>query len=142
MDRLSPLSPLRHFLIRFFICRYLGFSWASGVVTIQGKPYPNGRNQESSSEAIAAYEAVALYGGVMADIFEKEVRRLSAASPGAAPGSAAAHAVTLAMQRRDSSLQVKDMGRLLAATEIRSAITYWHVQDRSAVDVARIYPGE
>ena len=94
---------------------YLGSSWASGIVTIQGKegasrqadcltrpcvmpltgclvittchitshhttshhitiiisshlcyvvgdPYPNGRNQESSAEAIAAYEAVALYG--------------------------------------------------------------------------------
>jgi len=44
----------------------LGFSWASGIVTtIQGKPYPNGRNQESASEAIAAYEAVALYGQAM-----------------------------------------------------------------------------
>lgn len=89
---------------------YLGSSWASGIVTIQGSivrmifyfsvylfacmhdicmmlrfrdvvlgqlshvlrcvflmpvlgdPYPNGRNQESSAEAIAAYEAVALYG--------------------------------------------------------------------------------
>ena len=37
-------------------CRYLGFSWASGVVTIDGKPYPNGRNEESSSESISAYE--------------------------------------------------------------------------------------
>jgi endoglucanase Acf2 len=45
--------------------RYLGFSWASGIVTIGGKPYPNGRNQESASEAIAAYEAVALYGDAM-----------------------------------------------------------------------------
>ena len=45
--------------------RYLGYSWASGIVTIQGKPYPNGRNQESASEAIAAYEAVALYGESM-----------------------------------------------------------------------------
>ena len=35
---------------------YLGFSWASGVVTIDGKPYPNGRNEESSSESISAYE--------------------------------------------------------------------------------------
>jgi endoglucanase Acf2 len=29
-----------------------------------GKPYPNGRNEESSSESISAYEAVALYGEV------------------------------------------------------------------------------
>lgn len=40
---------------------YQGHSWASGVVP----PYLNGRNQESSSESIAAYEAVALYGQVM-----------------------------------------------------------------------------
>ena len=40
---------------------YQGHSWASGVVP----PYLNGRNQESSSESIAAYEAVALYGAVM-----------------------------------------------------------------------------
>lgn len=52
-----PLTPSTY--------RYLGFSWASGIVTIQGKPYPNGRNQESASEAIAAYEAVALYGESM-----------------------------------------------------------------------------
>jgi endo-1,3(4)-beta-glucanase len=41
---------------------YQGSSWASGVPL---PPYLNGKNQESSSEAIAAYEAVALYGQVM-----------------------------------------------------------------------------
>ena len=42
---------------------FLGSSWASGVVTnAQGQPYPNGRNEESSAEAVAAYEAVALLG--------------------------------------------------------------------------------
>ena len=50
-------------------CRYLGFSWASGVVTLSGKPYPNGRNQESSSEAIAAYEGVALYGEALVRLY-------------------------------------------------------------------------
>ena len=40
---------------------YQGHSWASGIAM----NYLNGRNQESSSEAIAAYEAVALYGRVM-----------------------------------------------------------------------------
>ena len=41
---------------------YQGSSWASGIT----EPlYFNGRNQESSSEAIAAYEAVALFGDVM-----------------------------------------------------------------------------
>ena len=37
---------------------YQGNSWASGIAV---SPL-NGRNQESSSEAIAAYESVALYG--------------------------------------------------------------------------------
>lgn len=40
---------------------YQGHSWASGIAM----PYLNGKNQESSSESIAAYEAVAVYGGVM-----------------------------------------------------------------------------
>jgi endo-1,3(4)-beta-glucanase len=41
---------------------YQGHSWASGIAS---PAYLNGKNQESSSEAIAAYEAVALYGQVM-----------------------------------------------------------------------------
>jgi endo-1,3(4)-beta-glucanase len=40
---------------------YLGNSWASGLAM----GYPNGRNQESSSESIAAYEAVSMFGNVM-----------------------------------------------------------------------------
>ena len=40
---------------------YQGHSWASGIATAP----LNGRNQESSSEAIAAYEAVTLYGESM-----------------------------------------------------------------------------
>jgi len=40
---------------------YLGSSWASGIAML----YLNGRNQESSSEAIAAYEGVGLFGSVM-----------------------------------------------------------------------------
>ena len=40
---------------------YLGNSWASGIA----RAYPNGRNQESSSESIAAYEAMSMYGKVM-----------------------------------------------------------------------------
>ena len=34
-----------------------------------GRPYLNGRNQESSSEAIAAYEGIAMYGSVMMKAF-------------------------------------------------------------------------
>jgi hypothetical protein len=53
----SSCSPYyRASISASFFFRYLGFSWASGVVTIDGKPYPNGRNEESSSESISAYE--------------------------------------------------------------------------------------
>lgn len=110
---------------------YLGFSWASGIVTIQGNPYPNGRNQESSSEAISAYEAVALYGDVSAKAFSG-----------------------VDSEKYGSALRMRDMGRLLLATEVRSARTYWHVQDRqfpapnsknsltTVPIVSRIYPDE
>eukprot|EP00599_Poterioochromonas_sp_BG-1_P009041 CAMPEP_0173139988 /NCGR_PEP_ID=MMETSP1105-20130129/4598_1 /TAXON_ID=2985 /ORGANISM="Ochromonas sp., Strain BG-1" /LENGTH=938 /DNA_ID=CAMNT_0014052849 /DNA_START=75 /DNA_END=2891 /DNA_ORIENTATION=+ len=100
---------------------YVGFSWASGVVTIGGRPYPNGRNQESVSEAIAAYEAVAMYGDVMSDVFF---------------GSNTAEDLVL----YDTALRTRDMGRLLMCTEIRSAKTYWHVQERGTPGVSRIYP--
>lgn len=103
---------------------YLGFSWASGIVTIEGQPYPNGRNQESSSEAIHAYEAVAVYGDVMQQIFE--VNRLDESHPEAI--------------LYENALRVRDMGRLLMATEIRSARTYWQVQPVGTPDVVRIYP--
>ena len=39
------------------------------LVIYSGDPYPNGRNQESSAEAIAAYEAVALYGLGASSVF-------------------------------------------------------------------------
>ncbi len=45
---------------------FQGSSWASGVAI---PPNLNGKNQESSSEAIAAYEAVALFGTVMVSFF-------------------------------------------------------------------------
>jgi endo-1,3(4)-beta-glucanase len=101
---------------------YLGFSWASGVVTINGgKAYPNGRNQESVSEAIAAYEAVALYGEVMSDVFM---------------GSDDPEDLVL----YDNALRIQDMGRLLACTEVRSAKTYWQVRAPGTPGVSRIYP--
>ena len=85
---------------------WLGFSWASGIVTIAGRPYPNGRNQESSSEAIHAYEAVALYGDVMVGVFE------------AAAGSASEKDNSKLFQTKAlDAYRVKDIGRLLMATE-------------------------
>jgi endo-1,3(4)-beta-glucanase len=57
------------------VVKYDGHSWASGIaVTVL-----NGKNQESSSESIAAYEAVALYGSVMVSIFLAVVRECSPA---------------------------------------------------------------
>ena len=95
---------------------YQGSSWASGV------PYPaylNGKNQESSSEAIAAYEGVALFGQVMNKIWEKEEHERNAAV----------------------SKQIANVGKLLAGTELVSAKRYWHIQDDKGDNpVERIYP--
>ena len=50
---------------------YLGSSWASGIgCYLDGEPYANGRNQESSSESISAYEGVAMFGDSMVNIFQ------------------------------------------------------------------------
>lgn len=75
------------------------------MVTIDGKPYPNGRNEESSSESISAYEAVALYGEVAAELFQ-----------GVADAEGAAY--------YDNALRLRDMGRLLLATEVRFGNDY------------------
>ena len=40
----------------------------------------------------------------------------------------------------DNALRLRDMGRLLLATEVRSAKTYWHVQSPGSPGVSRIYP--
>ena len=89
---------------------FLGSSWASGIATLGGAPYLNGRNQESSSESIHSYEAIALYGSVM----------MHAWGDGTADDSALnEHGLT--------ARRVREMGRLLTATEVRSAQRYWHV---------------
>lgn len=82
---------------------FLGSSWASGIVSAENSPH--GRNEESSSEAIAAYEAVALYGSVMADVFRtsSDDEKLATAE------------------------LIRDAGQLLTATELRATNRYWHV---------------
>ncbi|KAL3910500.1 MAG: hypothetical protein SGILL_007666 [Bacillariaceae sp.] len=92
---------------------YQGSSWASGVPI---PPYLNGKNQESSSEAIAAYEGVALYGQTMHGIFKREKNEENAAI----------------------SKEIYKVGRLLTSTELTSAKKYWHVAAKD--DPARIYP--
>lgn len=89
---------------------YSGHSWASGIAP--SPPYLNGRNQESSSEAIAAYEAVGLYGDVMVRAFSSDKQ-----STGSGDESLIARAT-----------HVREVGRLLTATELRSADRYWHVR--------------
>lgn len=81
---------------------FLGSSWASGIVSAENSPH--GRNQESSSEAIAAYEGMALYGHVMTKIMEKEDAG-----------------------RLETAKMVRDAGELLTITEIAATNRYWHV---------------
>jgi endo-1,3(4)-beta-glucanase len=91
---------------------YLGNSWAGGIAMA----YPNGRNQESSSESIAAYEAVSLFGSVMANVWADDDNKAKTAV----------------------SKHIREVGRLLTATELRSADRYWHV--RQTGPKAGIYP--
>ena len=66
-------------------------------------------NQESSSEAIAGYEAVALFGKTMFSIFDDE------ADAG----------------KMEIAASIYKIGRLLTATEMRSAQRYWKVSDET-----------
>ena len=103
---------------------YQGSSWASGIAY---PAYLNGKNQESSSEAIAAYEGVALFGRVMHDIWQEVNAERNAAI----------------------SKQITNIGRLLAGTELVSAKRYWHISDdkisgvnSNGVRKQKIYPHE
>ncbi len=87
---------------------FLGNSWASGIALFGGRPYLNGRNQESSSEAIAAYEGIAMFGSVMMKAFGNGVSTNQSYNKNAAV-----------------ACQVFNVGRFLATTEIRSADRYW-----------------
>jgi len=95
---------------------YLGNSWAGGIA----RAYPNGRNQESSSESIAAYEAVSLYGSVMADIWANDTDDETSD------------------KKASVSRHIREVGRLLTSTELRSADRYWHV--RQTGPKSGIYP--
>ena len=89
---------------------YLGNSWASGIALFGSRPYLNGRNQESSSEAISAYEAIAMYGSVMMKAW---------GNSRSAKQSDNENAIT--------ACRIFNIGRFLCTTEIRSADRYWHV---------------
>ena len=89
---------------------YQGSSWASGVPR---PPYLNGKNQESSSEAIAAYESVALFGQVMTRVW------------GAAKDA----------KKEAVSKEIFKVGQLMTATEIRSTQKYWHIKHNNTEEV-------
>jgi len=91
---------------------FQGHSWASGIATW----VLNGRNQESSSESVAAYESVALYGKVMASVFEEIGSR----------------------EEYNRAVEVRRVGKLLTASELRSARKYYHVKQEEEI---KIYPG-
>jgi len=113
-DIANPSEEDTHFPLFRHKDWYQGSSWASGI------SYPaflNGKNQESTSEAIAAYEGVALFGQVMNEIWQQEQHARYAAI----------------------SKQIADVGRLLAGTELVSAKRYWHVPGDDT-DGKRIYP--
>lgn len=94
---------------------FKGHSWASGIT----EPlFPNIMNQESSSEAIAAYEAVALFGKVMAANFE-------------ASGDA---------EKVGVAENIRNVGLVLTATEIRSTQQYWQIHSRGNNDSENSYP--
>ena len=96
------------FITHLLDCRFLGNSWASGIALFGARPYRNGRNQESSSEAIAAYEGVAMFGSVLMKAYGNGQSTIRSDN-----------------ERANTALQIFNIGRFLAATEIRSADRYW-----------------
>lgn len=80
---------------------FMGFSWAGGI-----KFEPLGRNQESVSEAINSYYAVACYGTVIANRGDQDM---------------------------DLGCQLRQLGRLLTAMEVHSGDMFWHVRPHAEV---------
>jgi endo-1,3(4)-beta-glucanase len=76
-------------------------------------------NQESTSEAIMSYEAVALFGKAMASVFRNS------------------NDAEKALQAE----MMQNVGMSLVATEVRSTQKYWHVR-QDIDDADRVYPAE
>ena len=89
---------------------FLGSSWASGIVSAENSPH--GRNEESSSEAISAYEGVTLFGSAMVEAFENVKDDDWNDS--------------LATKLETAKL-IRGSGQLLTASEIHATNRYWHV---------------
>ena len=80
---------------------YLGNSWAAGLMSMELSPH--GREQESSSEAIAAFEGVSLFGAAMMNAFKDDAENL------------------------ESARMVRNVGEFLTSMEVEAANRYWHV---------------
>jgi len=64
-DVANPDAADRYFPVWRHKDWYTGWSWASGIALGGGRPYRNGRNQESTSEAINGYYGVQLLGDAL-----------------------------------------------------------------------------
>lgn len=100
---------------------FVGSSWASGIVPKTWGPDMNGRNQESISEAVNAYDGLALYGAAMLEAFTE-----------------VGDATRMAVARN-----VRDTGRFMLATELTAGKMYWQVcEGDCGPGTQRIYPVE
>ena len=86
---------------------YQGHSWANGISVT----FPNGMNQESSSEAIASYEAVALFGKAMQSAFQDVGNR----------------------EKIAVCDEIHRVGLVLTATELRSTKRYYQIQKNNKI---------
>lgn len=100
-DIANPSPDDKHFPMFRQKDWYLGNSWAGGLLSMELSPH--GREQESSSEAIAAFEGIALYGKVMMGVFAGDKEKV------------------------DSARLVRNVGELLTAMEVSAANRFWHV---------------
>ncbi|KAG8457663.1 hypothetical protein KFE25_002327 [Diacronema lutheri] len=66
-DIANPSTEDRFFPVWRHKDWFTGWSWASGIALGGGKPYRNGRNQESTSESIHAYYGLQLLGDALGD---------------------------------------------------------------------------
>eukprot|EP00584_Thalassiosira_punctigera_P026587 CAMPEP_0172577776 /NCGR_PEP_ID=MMETSP1067-20121228/138400_1 /TAXON_ID=265564 ORGANISM="Thalassiosira punctigera, Strain Tpunct2005C2" /NCGR_SAMPLE_ID=MMETSP1067 /ASSEMBLY_ACC=CAM_ASM_000444 /LENGTH=1128 /DNA_ID=CAMNT_0013370467 /DNA_START=246 /DNA_END=3632 /DNA_ORIENTATION=- len=100
-DIANPSTEDEHFPVFRQKDWYLGNSWAAGLMSMELSPH--GREQESSSEAIASFEGIALFGSVMMNVFAEDDDKLV------------------------SARLVRNVGELLTAMEVSAANRFWHV---------------
>lgn len=108
-DQYFPVARCKDF--------FMSFSWASGITTAGDQPYQNGRNQESTSEAVNAYYAMQLFGSAVHGHANNSSLETI---PAEWRDTDARQAVT------DSAQAVHEFGRVLLAMEVDGADTYWH----------------